>query len=95
MNKVKLAQCAHRLQIIFLQYEVADSEVRDLHDTLSGLIADAQNGSVTHLMEWRDVPGAYYFSEGNLRKYRDLESAYAEFKIELTGGESSVLRELR
>ena len=95
MDKVLLAACAAKLEKLFLQYEKVDSEVRDLHETLSPLIVDGQNGNVTQPMEWGDVPGAYYFSEGDLRKYRDLESAYAEFKIELTGGESPVLRDIR
>lgn len=41
------------------------------------------------------MPGAYFFNEGQLRQYPDLESAYADFKIEVTGGETPALRMFR
>ncbi|MNY30802.1 hypothetical protein D3C86_1649290 [compost metagenome] len=46
-------------------------------------------------MEWRDIPGRYLFTEEGLQQYAALEQAFAEFKIELTGGESPTLRRLK
>jgi hypothetical protein len=37
---------------------------------------------------WRGVPGAYWFTEAYLAQYADLEEAYTQFKIEITGGET-------
>ena len=42
-------------------------------------------------MEWRDIPGGYFFAEGKFSGYRDLEKAFAEFRIEITGGDNPVL----
>ena len=42
-----------------------------------------------------DIPGRYLFTEEGLQQYAALEHAFAEFKIELTGGESPTLRRLK
>lgn len=46
-------------------------------------------------MEWREIPGRYLFAEEGLQQYAELEHAFAEFRIELTGGESPILRRLK
>jgi hypothetical protein len=95
MNQILLARSAEQLEQILLQYSTIDSEVRGLLDALSKLIRDARTGKILVPMEWRDIPGRYNFTEGNLGKYADLEATYAEFQIEITGGESPVLKSLR
>lgn len=95
MDQVLLVKSAEKLEKTLLQYSSVDAEVSDLFDALSGLINDARTGKILTPIEWRDVPGTYHFTEGGLRKYDTLETAYAEFKIEITGGESPVLRSLR
>lgn len=95
MDQVLLAKNAEKLEQLLAQYSSVDAEVRDLSDALSKLISDACTGKIVAPIEWRDVPGAYNFTEGGLRKYDDLETAYAKFKVEITGGESPVLRRLR
>ncbi|WP_093561164.1 hypothetical protein [Pseudoduganella namucuonensis] len=95
MDQVLLVKSAEKLEKLLAQYSPIDSEVSDLFEALSKLINDARTGKIVKPLEWRDVPGACNFSEGNLRKYDALETAYAEFKIEITGGESPLLRSLR
>lgn len=95
MNKVLLADAAERLAQLLGRYADVDAEAKGLQDGLSALIDDARLGGIAEPLPWGDVPGGQRFNEGGLRKYADLEAAYALFKIELTGGESPVLRNLR
>lgn len=95
MNKTLLIKSAENLEKILLQYSSVDAEVAALLGALSQLIFDARTGKISIPVEWNEVPGGYYFTEGRLQKYSDLETAYANFKIEITGGESPVLRKLR
>lgn len=95
MNQLLLVSSAEKLEKLLLKYSITDVEVRGLSDALSRLISDARTGKILVPMEWRDIPGRYNFTEGGLGKYSDLEAAYSEFKIEITGGESPVLRTLR
>ncbi|MBC8999897.1 hypothetical protein IAI51_25555 [Pseudomonas sp. N40(2020)] len=95
MDQFLLERSAKTLEEVVSQYLLDDAEVESLSYTLSKLIADARAGKIVSPVEWGDVPGAYSFTEGGLRKYSDLEKAYAEFKIEVSGGESPFLRSLR
>jgi hypothetical protein len=95
MDQFRLAASAEKLEKLLLQYAATDAEVGGLQKALSGLINDARAGKIAAPLEWRDVPGTHSFTEGYLRKYGDLEAAHADFKIEVTGGESPMLRALR
>lgn len=95
MDQFLLESSAKRLEEVISQYSFDDAEVKALSYALSKLIADARAGKIVCPVEWRDIPGTYSFTEGGLRKYSDLEKAYAEFKIEISGGESPLLRRLR
>jgi hypothetical protein len=95
MDQALLVAAAEKLENLMLRYSAADARVRHLHGVLSEVIDDARNGRILTPLEWGDVPGSYGFTEGQLRQYRDLEAAYARFRVEITGGESPVLRALR
>jgi hypothetical protein len=95
MDAVKVKASAEKLAALLLRYSATDEEAKKLQGALAKLLSDAAGGLVVSPLDWRDIPGAYHFNEGGLRKYPDLETAYAELRIELTGGESPVLRELR
>ncbi|MFJ3485580.1 hypothetical protein ACIPL1_19640 [Pseudomonas sp. NPDC090202] len=69
--------------------------VATLGTELEPLMAKAGRGQIQTPMEWRDIPGAYLFTEEGLQQYPALEHAFAEFRIELTGGESPTLRRLK
>jgi hypothetical protein len=62
---------------------------------LEPLLVLVETGQIRTPMEWRDIPGRYLFTEEGLQQYAALEQAFAEFKIELTGGESPTLRRLK
>jgi hypothetical protein len=95
MDQRLLKKSAENLEKVISKYASTDAEVDGLYKSLSTLIADARAGEIILPVQWEDVPGAYGFLEGGLRQYRDLEAAYASFKIEVTGGESPLLKSLR
>lgn len=95
MDQILLAKSAEKLKEILIKYSSTDAGALALFDALLGLIDDGRTGKIRAPIEWRDIPGAYHFTEGDLGKYSDLETAFAEFKIEATGGESPVLKRLR
>ncbi|MCY0107186.1 hypothetical protein NQF78_02615 [Pseudomonas monsensis] len=86
MDQMLLRKSAECLEEVINKYAFTDADVDGLYKSLSTLIADALAGKILLPMQWGDVPGAYGFLEGGLRQYRDLETAYAIFKIEVTGG---------
>jgi hypothetical protein len=55
----------------------------------------AERDQIRTPLEWRDIPGRFLFTEDGLQQYAELELAFAEFKIELTGGESPTLLRLK
>ena len=95
MNILSVKDTASRLEDLLRRYAATDVEAQSLLSTLSALIVDARSGRITHPLEWRDIPGSRSFTEGGLGKYGDLETAFADFRIEITGGETPVLRDLR
>jgi hypothetical protein len=95
MDMALLAKSAEKLETLLRHYAVTDTEASGLLDALAALISDARAGKISAPLEWSMIPGARSFSEGGLRKYDDLETAFADFRIEATGGESPVLRNLR
>lgn len=86
MDCDKVKNLAEALESVLKKYSQSDPEVAGLFESLRSLIQAAKAGKIDAAMEWRDIPGGRYFTEGTLRKYRDLEKSFAEFKIEITGG---------
>jgi hypothetical protein len=77
-----------------LQYAKSDKKASFLYDSLKNLISDAKQGNIVNPIKYDDVPGDFYFNERNLRKYPDLESAFAKFKIELSSGKTDKIKAL-
>ena len=94
MDIKKLKNYASKLETVLNQYSASDREVKLLSESLKDHIEMAKQGKITAPLEYQSVPGSYFFNEGNLRKYADLEEAYAEFRIEITGGETEEVRNL-
>ncbi len=86
MNSNRIKTTAIELEALLKEYAQNDSEADSLLRSLNHLIEEARNGSITMPMEWREIPGSRSFVEGALRKYPDLESAYAKFRTEITEG---------
>jgi hypothetical protein len=94
MNLPLLAEKSEKLEKILFLHAPLDEDISKFFDALSKLIHDARTGKIIAPVDWRDVSGAHYFTEKALRKYSAIETAYAEFKIEVTGGESPALKQL-
>lgn len=95
MDKALLKQKAEALEALLLKYGAQDADVRSLRGGLRPFLDRAKVQTIDTPLEWREIPGGYLFSERGLRKYGDLEQAFAEFRIEATGGETPALKKLR
>ncbi|WP_448102745.1 hypothetical protein [Luteibacter jiangsuensis] len=95
MNKELLKQKAEALKELLQKYSVVNPEAGSVLISLQGLLTKAMNHEISAPIEWVSIPGAYQFNEGSLRQYKDLENAFAEFRIEVTGGEGLALKMFR
>ncbi|MGB5955900.1 hypothetical protein [Pseudomonas sp.] len=95
MNTETLKQKSLKLRVVIDSLKDQVSEAMQLSIELEPLLKAADQKLVSMPMEWRDIPGRYLFTEGGLQQYAELEHAFAEFRIELTGGESPTLRRLK
>ncbi|APA67643.1 MULTISPECIES: hypothetical protein [unclassified Janthinobacterium] len=95
MDQSRLQVLAAELDQLLARLAPADAEVEALRAALAPLLAQALAGSLATPLEWGEIPGGRWFSEGGLRRYADLEQAFARFRIAATGGESPALRKLR
>ena len=95
MNIEKLKEKALKLRAAIDALKAQDPAAAKLAVELEPLLVLAETGQIRTPMEWRDIPGRYLFTEEGLQQYAALEHAFAEFKIELTGGESPTRRRLK
>lgn len=84
MNLEKIQTTTHNLETTILKYSPLDEEVANFQKILRPLINRIKAGETHPPIEWRDIPGSQCFTEGTLRKYRDLERDYAEFRFAFT-----------
>lgn len=94
MDAIKIKSTAQLLKEVLTKYSKTDSDAKDLLEALTPLMDAAANGDITTPLDRASIPGSYFFNERNLRSYPDLEIAYVDFKIELTGGPSPALQAL-
>ncbi|VVO63575.1 hypothetical protein PS850_00943 [Pseudomonas fluorescens] len=95
MNIEVLKEKALQLRAAIAALKSTDPAAAKLSVELEPLLILAERGQIQTSMEWRDIPGRHLFTENGLQQYPQLEHAFAEFKIELTGGESPTLRRLK
>ncbi len=69
-----------------------DPEVRAFYRCIAPTILEATTGNLPTSLEWSDIPCGRYFTEGTLQRLPDLEDAFAEFRIALTGGMPADIR---
>lgn len=84
---IKLKECAEHLEWVLSQYpEVL--EVQSLLRSLLPLIDQAKNENVIEPIDRQNIPGRHGLAEGTFIPYKDpnIDEAYVEFLIELTGG---------
>ena len=82
------------LETVMDQY-ADDGEVQQLAQALIPVLAYLKSAPEGTLLDWAAIPVGRMFEEGGLRRYPDLEDAYACFRIAVTGGDSPALRWLR
>ena len=86
MDLMALKQFALNLQGKLEEY-ADDENVAALAEELGPLLEQAVAGELVDLIEYDEVPGAEMFDEGVFEEYEDLEEAYADFQVEVSGGE--------
>lgn len=86
MNSVDLALSATVLEACFNEAADLSSQVAGLYGDLKPYLEKAQKGKVNAPIAKSRIPGAYLFSEGELREYPDLERAYVHFRMQISGG---------
>ncbi|MNM46965.1 hypothetical protein D3C81_579220 [compost metagenome] len=95
MNTEALKQKSLKLRMIIDSLKAKGPAAMKLSVELEPLLNAADQQLIRSPMKWRDIPGRYLFTEEGLQQYADLEHAFAEFRIELTGGESPTLARLK
>jgi hypothetical protein len=80
MDQQKVKKLAEEFESVAHKYG-ADSHVDKLLGALKELLLKAKAGSITAVIE--HVPGEYFFQEGELSMYTDLEAAYSKLKLAL------------
>ena len=95
MNIEALKEKTLTLRAVIDALKASDPAVEKLSVELELLMTRAEREQIHRPMEWRDIPGRYLFTEEGLQQYAELEHAFAEFRIELIGGESPTLRKLK
>jgi len=87
MNTQKIKELAVNFENIAERYAMEDEEAKALLNSMRPFISDAKSESISDVID--HVPGRYWFDEGSLSRYSDLEGAYAEFKFALTYGDDN------
>jgi hypothetical protein len=95
MDIEKLKETALKLRSAIDALKAMDPAIAKLDQELAPLMDRAERDQIRTPLEWRDIPGRFLFTEDGLQQYAELELAFAEFKIELTGGESPTLLRLK
>lgn len=95
MNDEKLARLAKNLEEVLLYHSRNSNEAASLLRSLTPILRLASNHEISRVFEWDEIPGGRIFIEDGLTGYDDIEVACAEFKIEITGGETEILKNKR
>lgn len=95
MNTETLTQQPLKLRLIIDSLKAKAPAPLKLGIELEPLLNATDRELIHTPMEWRDIPGRYLFTEEGLQQYTELEHAFAEFRIELTGGQPPTLRRLK
>lgn len=67
-----------------LELNISNKSVNALSISLAKPIDQAKRGKIKHTLD--RIEGSYAFSHGSLRELRELEEAYAKFKLYITLG---------
>ena len=92
MNTKALHQAAEALHGLLTSYSATEPDARLCLQHLAPLLARARQPNFVPIKE--AAPCAYYFHEGSLRKYPDLEKAFSSFSMAAQGISSERLQSL-
>ncbi len=94
MNKTELRRAAKSLEEELDKERSLPSGLKHLRKSLKPVIGKAVRMEINSPVEESSIPGAYQFNEGIMRDFPDLEEAYVEFRIQLSGGVSSTMQSI-
>ncbi|MEA1649432.1 hypothetical protein UAJ10_10420 [Nitrospirillum sp. BR 11164] len=92
MDQEHLKQSALILEEVSRRYAAIDPEAKKFASAIEAVIDDAKAGRIQEPTDGHPGLHRAYFFEGMLQQYRDLESAFARFEIEVTGGETPAVK---
>ncbi len=95
MDQADIQAIAAQLQALLQKYVPISEAAQALEDALSPLLTQALTGQLPSPVDWNTIPGARTFEETDARTLAGLESAYANFKFAVTGGEPAWVAALR
>ena len=92
MNQIELQKAAIGLENLLEKYCSQVAEARLCLAELRPIIKKAQRNEIIEPM--KHVPCGYYFHEGALRQFREIEEAYSTFAVLLRGKDPQEIAEL-
>lgn len=95
MDKNKTAFKAKCLWSLLDKYALTNDSAMKAFNALRALLLKASSGQINSPLKWIEVPCGYLFVEGDLGRFKDLEEAYAEFKVEVTGGNDQLMDKIK
>lgn len=87
----KLKQASQKLWDLLLKYRDQEAEADLCFKALEPLLKEAAQEKMVQPLF--DIPCGYYFHEGSLRKYPDLEEAYSNFAVLARGQDSQAIQQ--
>lgn len=86
MNEFELANAARDLETSFNVTENLTPKVSGLYRDLKPYIEQAKRKEIKIPMDKFSLPGGYLFNEGELTPYPEIERAYVNFRMQISGG---------
>jgi len=83
VNRNCVREYAAELERQLERHKREDAQVQTLADSLSPLFDQIRSGSMKEPFE--HIPGDYWFTEGSLGRFSDLENAFSKFKLAALG----------
>jgi len=81
----RLKKEAQALRDILLKYKDQEPDADLCLQALDPIIQKVLDGKITAPIPRKDIPCGYYFTEGSLRPIPGMHSAFAKFRVHVTG----------
>ncbi|AQS83642.1 MAG: hypothetical protein ABF876_05765 [Acetobacter aceti] len=94
MDQALIRKTAEELEFVLNKYCDVNEYVGYLKNSMIPLIRDAKNEKITEPVKCNTSTYRILFEEHGLRGLRDLERAYAHFRLQITGGMTDQRRRL-